>query len=150
MKIRRLTPKDTKKVMALNLAVWGKGPFLHSISEIKEKLSGRRNISFGAFEGGKLIGILFTDFSFKGNKVRASHFTVHPDYRKQGVMKRIHEKLVDLCITSKKRGIFLFVSKDNRSMKKVAEKLGYEKAGQSKYLYRGDREADIYFKKLFP
>ena len=139
--------KDLRKVYFLNKLVWKDDPNIHSYAEMKERLS-NRFVAFGAFEKEKLIGVIFADFGFKGDKIRATHFITHPEYQGKGVTRAIHENLVDYSSKKSKKGIFVFVLPSNKRMVKVVKSLGYTKVGMSKYLYRGGRTAHIYYNKI--
>lgn len=148
VEIRILKPKDAINVHRLNRRVWKGDKNIHSLKEIRGRIKSSGYACFGAFIRGRLVGFTFIDFDFKSRKIRLLHTTVDKNLQNRGVASMMLEEIERYCKKKGKNGIFVFLSNDYKDAIKWAKWAGFVKAGQSKWLYRGDRTAYIYYKKI--
>lgn len=148
IRVRRVALNEATIVSELNRRVWGSDKNIHSLLEIRNRLKNPNYACFGAFLGRKLVGFTFLDTDFKSNKIRLLHITVDREYQGKGIASLIFEAVERYCAGNKKTGIFMFLNKDNLESISWAKKAGFVKAGQSKWLYRGNRTAHIYYRQL--
>jgi len=148
IEIRMLKPKDAIKVHKLNRKVWKGDKNIHSLQEIRGRIKSSGYACFGAFVGGRLVGFTFIDSDFKSRKIRLLHTTVDKELQERGIASKILKEVEKYCKRNGKNGIFVFLSNDYKDAIKWAKWVGFVKAGQSKWLYRGDRTAYIYYKKI--
>ena len=148
MQIRKLFVKDAPLVLAVNKKTWAGDKYNHNLSEIKSKFQEMQLICYGAFFEKKLVGFVMMDPFFRINIARIDSLSVLPENQRNGIGHKLLEKIENVCKQLKKESIFVYNTKANRKMKIFLTKNEFKKVGLCKSLYRGDRTAIIYFKKI--
>lgn len=147
--VREIDSNYVEEVNNVKRTVWGKGdPYKDSLKKIRRRMNNPNIVFFGAFHEGKLIGLLNLDMDFKSTRVRLIHCSVLPEHQGNGVSRELFQRAKEYCIDKGNRGMFVFINPENRDSVKWIESLGFERAGECKYLYRGDRKSYIYYKKI--
>lgn len=153
MKLRKLTPKDDKLVVALVKSTMGKEVGHHcelAFKEVKDEGDKRRCL-WGFFEEDRLLAIGGTyDGFWDRSRAYISWFSVAEDYQRTGLgtlmIKHIEEE-------ARKGGVkWLYVETyDNEQFRKANNfyrKMGYRFAGSLKNYLNDGSDAIYYYKAL--
>lgn len=141
MKIRKMEASDYESVIAL----WrrarlpfereGEGAERDSPSAIAQQIKQSGHLMLVAEADGKIMGVIFG--SHDGRKGWINRLAVDPNYRRQGIAKRLIQAVEAALL---KEGIHIFaalIEEDNKLSMELFKKLGYE-----------ERRDIIYFRKL--
>ena len=113
-----------------------------SKESISLHLNKENSFNFYLTENDKIIGMLVGHFLYqdqKNSEFEILHVAVMPDYRNQGIGKKILEELEkQLKMIDKSIKIFLEASSINKFAIKLYEKLGYKAYNERKNYYRGN------------
>jgi len=146
--IREMDESYCEDVIDLEEEIFGNSEYNHSWEQTKERLESPRFTCYGAFHKDELIGTLFIDNSFKSTKVRALECYIAPEYQRRGLSKKLMKQVEKYCKRNSNEGIFAIGSPEKEFLEKWLTSLGFERVGRSEYLYRGGREAIIYYKEV--
>ena len=111
-----------------------------SKESISLHLNKENSFNFYLTENDKIIGMLVGHFLYqdqKNSEFEILHVAVMPDYRNQGIGKKILEELEkQLKMIDKSIKIFLEASSINKFAIKLYEKLGYKAYNERKNYYK--------------
>ena len=77
-----------------------------------------------------------------------TNIAVHPDFRRQGLAKRMLENIIEYCVVNKIDKITLEVRESNTSAINLYVKEGFKVVGERKNYYSDNRETAILMRRI--
>ncbi|HLD42157.1 MAG TPA: GNAT family N-acetyltransferase [archaeon] len=132
--IRLYQPEDyqkAKEILELGGRYWevsdSEQALLKKISQDKESI-------IVATDDGNIVGVMIITSDFLPFFFRLS---VHPDYRRKGIGKKLVEKGESILKSRGANHINIIVSGDNKDAQTFYEKMGYERGGSYVWFTKG-------------
>ncbi|KGG80336.1 hypothetical protein Y919_06930 [Caloranaerobacter azorensis H53214] len=125
-----------------------------SVKELFEDLPPGKHIDdkniFGVFYNEKLIGIvdLVQDFPEKGEWI-IGLMLLHPDERRKGLGKAIHDIIVDIANEQKAKKLRIGVVEQNEKALKYWKNIGYKEIKRTQPLKYGSKESIVIVMNYF-
>ena len=144
MLIRDALEKDIDDLMAIEELCydhpWPQEAFAQEIEQ--EEIG----IGMVAEDEGHIVG--YVTGMVMADEFHIHNIAVHPDYRGQGIGRRLMEAVEEMCTRKEFRRMVLEVRKDNESARQLYLSRGFEAVGIRKDYYGPGQDAHLYSKQL--
>ena len=143
MNIVCLLEKDAQKIVDLYKDNFSDG---WNLDMILSAYRAQRFLSFGAFAGEELVGVITCDFNQFDADIEG--VVVKKQFRKQGIGALLIEELEKALVNKNREKIFLEVRKSNVVAQKLYQKMGFNAISQRKEYYSDNEDAIVMAKEL--
>ena len=143
MNIVCLLEKDAQKIVDLYKDNFSDG---WNLDMILSAYRAQRFLSFGAFAGEELVGVITCDFNQFDADIEG--VVVKKQFRKQGIGALLIEELEKALVNKNIEKIFLEVRKSNVVAQKLYQKMGFNAISQRKEYYSDNEDAIVMAKEL--
>ena len=116
-----------------------------SENSIASELNNRLSCWLVALEGDVVIGYVGSQTVL--GETDMMNIAVHPDYRNQGVAKKLIQNLMDIISEQGSHSLMLEVRQSNEPAKNLYASLGFETVGIRKNYYRNPKENALILRK---